>query len=303
MSQRGESISDTGANGGGERGPGPMMQWRLLVTGPADGAYNMALDEALLESVIAGQAPVLRIYSWKPPAVSLGYFQELDESIDRAEISRRGFGVVRRPTGGRAILHKDEVTYSVAAREQDIPHGNSLMGSYRTISRGIEAGLQALGVAARLAERTGEGRKQDKQTLPTVCFGQPAKVDMLVASRKIVGSAQTRRDGALLQHGSIPIRIDAAEHLAVMPGGLSAEQPPTADPAPARRLAELVCGIEDVIGRTPTFGEVAEALEAGFVSALGITLVADEVSPSECSTAELLITEKYGNDAWTTQGG
>jgi lipoyl(octanoyl) transferase len=277
-----------------------MIQWRLLVTGPGDGAYNMALDEALLESAIAGGAPVLRIYSWKPPAVSLGYFQELDEGIDRAEISRRGFGLVRRPTGGRAILHKDELTYAVAAREDDIAHGDSLMGSYRTISRGIEAGLQMLGVAARLADRSGEGRKQDRQTLPTVCFGQPAKVDMLVASRKIVGSAQTRRDGALLQHGSIPVSIDPAEHLAVMPGGLNTNERAAGS---AETLAELMCGIADIIGRTPTFDEVAQALEAGFVSALGISFVSDELSAAESSATTRLITEKYGNDAWTAQGG
>ncbi len=274
--------------------------WRLLVTGHAQGAYNMALDEALLESVIAGGVPVLRVYAWQPPAVSLGYFQELDDSIDRAEIARRGFHLVRRPTGGRAILHKDEVTYSVAARQRHIDGGSSLMGSYRTISRGIEAGLQLLGVAAQLAERSGHARELKKQNLPTVCFGQSARADMVAGGRKIVGSAQTRRSGALLQHGSIPIRIDPDEHLAVMPGGLATA---AASAKADERLGDLACGMADIIGRTLTFDEVAEALAAGFAEALGVELYPDEVLAAELEAVERLVAEKYANEAWTARPG
>jgi len=296
---RADAASPDGAGHRGRLADTPS-RWRLLITGPADGAYNMALDEALLHGAIAGGQPVLRIYAWQPPAVSLGYFQQLDESIDRAEITRRGFGLVRRPTGGRAILHKDEVTYSVAARHQDITGGSSLMGSYRSISRAIEAGLQILGVAAELAERSGHARQQNKHSLPTVCFAQPAKVDMVVGSRKIVGSAQTRRAGALLQHGSIPLSIDPQEHLAVMPGGLRTE----AEPEPSgEQLGELACGIADILGRTPSFDETAQALAAGFAQALAIRLTPGKLSEVEEETARQLMAEKYANDAWTAKPG
>jgi lipoyl(octanoyl) transferase len=259
----------------------------------------MALDEALLDSAIAGGPPVLRIYAWEPPAVSLGYFQLLDDSIDRDEIARRGFGLVRRPTGGRAILHKDEVTYSVTAREEHLSGGRSLMGSYRTISRGIETGLHLLGVAAQMAERSGQARAQHRSSLPTVCFSQSAKVDMVADGRKIVGSAQTRRAGALLQHGSIPVAIDEQEHLAVMPGGAAGQSLPQQ----GGQLSEAACGIADVLGRVPSFEEVARALATGFAEALQVTVTPSEVSEDESRAVERLLAEKYDNDAWTARAG
>jgi lipoate-protein ligase A len=113
------------------------VKWRLLNSGYADGPRNMAIDEALLESLVAGEGqPVLRLYGWQPAAVSLGFFQPLDEGISLTEITARGFGLVRRPSGGRAILHKDEITYSVTVPEQLIENGQSVMGSYHSISRG-----------------------------------------------------------------------------------------------------------------------------------------------------------------------
>ncbi len=273
-------------------------RWRLLVTGQANGAWNMAADEVLLEGVIAGAPPVLRLYAWNPPAVSLGYFQQLDDGIDCAEIQRRGFGIVRRPTGGRAILHKDEVTYCVCVPENAIRRGNSLMGSYRTISRGIEAGLRLLGIGAELAEHSGLAREQRKDTLPTVCFGQPARVDMVAAGRKIVGSAQTRRKQSILQHGSIPVHMDVSEHLAVMPGGLKT----VADPDKAGDMfGQLACGIGDIIGRTPSFEEIVGALVAGFADALGVALMPDEISECEADAIDALMLAKYADDQWTAR--
>ncbi len=274
----------------------PAGTWRLLVSGADDGAFNMAVDEALLHSAISGGQPVLRLYAWSPPAVSLGYFQELDDtSINRAEIQRRGFGLVRRPTGGRAILHKHEITYSVAARQADIAGGGSLMGAYRTISRGVEAGLNLLGIGAALAEKSG-GRDLHRSSLPTVCFGHPAKADMVAAGRKIVGSAQVRRKDALLQHGAIPISIDPAEHLEVMPGGLGDAD---ADAADTGRLAQIACGVADLIGREPSFEELADAIAEGFRRALGIELEPGGLSAAEIELADGLRTGKYLSPEWT----
>lgn len=275
----------------------PTGPWRLVISATGDGAANMAVDEALLHSAIDGGQPTLRLYAWSPPAVSLGYFQELDDtSINRAEIQRRGFGLVRRPTGGRAILHKHEITYSVAARQADIAGGESLMGAYRTISRGVEAGLKLLGIGAALAERTGRGTDLERSTLPTVCFGHPAKADMVAAGRKIVGSAQVRRRDALLQHGAIPISIDPVEHLQVMPGGLGGNQAEGGDPG---RLAQIACGVADIIGREPSFDELAEAIVEGFRKALGIALEPGELTTRESEMAQRLRAGKYLSPEWT----
>lgn len=265
--------------------------WRLLQSGPADGYWNMAVDEAMLDALVAGVGrPTLRFYAWVPAAVSLGFFQPLDENIDVAEIKRRGFGLVRRPSGGRAILHKDEVTYSVTVPADDIERGHSVMASYRIISRGIEAGLARLGVGAELADRRDEPRMR-AQGLPTVCFAKAARCDMVVDGRKIVGSAQTRRRGVILQHGSIPICIDPAEHLAVMPGGGT-------DSESQAQLQQAACGVADALGRPISYEELCGALEAGFTEKMGITLEPGPLSEWEQHRAQELYENRYTTEAW-----
>lgn len=273
-----------------------LKHWRLLDTGSADGAWNMAVDEAMLEAGVAGLlVPTLRFYAWQPPAVSLGYFQTLDQSIGLEEIARRGFGLVRRPSGGRAILHKDELTYSVTVPDTGVADGKSVMGSYRSISRGIEAGLALLGVGAQLAERKGEERMK-AQGLPTVCFAKAAKCDMTVQGRKIVGSAQTRRRGIIMQHGSVPIHIDPEEHLAVMPGD-------GVDEASKAKLMEAACGVADALGRPVSYEELAAALAQGFSDRLRIVLEPGELTEWELSKARELKETKYMTDEWNHKPG
>lgn len=273
-----------------------LKHWRLLDTGPADGAWNMAVDEAMLEAGVAGLlVPTLRFYAWQPPAVSLGYFQTLDQSIGLEEIARRGFGLVRRPSGGRAILHKDELTYSVTVPDTGVADGKSVMGSYRSISRGIEAGLALLGLGAKLAERKGEERMR-AQGLPTVCFAKAAKCDMTVEGRKIVGSAQTRRRGIIMQHGSVPIHIDPEEHLAVMPGD-------GVDEASKAKLMESACGVADALGRPVSYEELAAALAQGFSERLGIVLEPGELTEWELAKARELRETKYMTDEWNRKPG
>lgn len=272
------------------------MTWRLLDSGPADGYWNMAIDEAMLEAGVAGLlVPTLRFYAWVPPAVSLGYFQPLDEGISLQEIQARGFGLVRRPSGGRAILHKDELTYSVTVPDSMVENGQSVMGSYRSISRGIEAGLALLGVGARLAERKDEPRMK-AEGLPTVCFAKAAKCDMTVAGRKIVGSAQTRRRGIIMQHGSVPIHIDPAEHLAVMPGGGT-------DEASQAQLVEAACGVADALGRPVSYEELAAALAQGFADKLGVELQPGRLTEWERAKAEDLRENKYSTRQWNETVG
>lgn len=267
------------------------VKWRLVLSGHNDGHTNMAADEAIMGAVGAGIAPsTLRLYGWRPPAVSLGYFQELDDGIDLQAIRSRGWGLVRRPTGGRAILHDDEVTYSVCVPEELLDHGDSVIKSYRELSRGIEAGLQLLGAQARLGEQHGNDKAVAAE-LPTICFAQTARVDMTVDGRKIVGSAQVRRGGVILQHGSIPLTLNLDDHLAVMPPTGGGERNRT-------ELDEVAMAVADALGRAVSFEEVSEALIVGFSQALDIELRQASLTAEEQQMTARLRAEKYATDEW-----
>ena len=278
------------ANASGGPAAPPGREWRLLRSGGAQGALNMALDEAIFEQIASGGCPpTLRLYGWQPPAVSLGRFQALDDSLDLTEIGRRGYGLVRRPTGGRAILHDCELTYLVAIREQDLAQGESLRGSYREISSGLEAGLGLLGLPAAMG--SAEAPPGDRG-LAAVCFAKAARCDLTTAGRKVVGSAQMRAKGAILQHGSIPIRLRTEDVLAVMPGRAG-------DAGVLRRRA---AGVADVLGRDVSRAELEEAIIAGFEQALGLRLSPDGLAPAEELGAARLLETKYATDSWTREG-
>lgn len=278
-----------------------MSTWRLIESGFADGATNMAVDEAIAAAVAAGdQPPTLRLYGWKPPAVSLGYHQELDEGIDRDAVAARGYGIVRRPTGGRAILHADELTYSFCIRQDAIRGGHSTMESYREISRGIIAGLELLGAAVSLgADEDGPGPNFSGQdTYATegadaakpICFAKTARCDLQSAGRKVVGSAQVRRNGGILQHGSIPITIDLEDQVAVMPGS---------DGRMARKvLAGAAMSVSELLGRPITYDELSAAVAGGFADTFEVAMARQELSPEEAAEAERLYEERYATDEW-----
>lgn len=269
------------------------MNWRVLWSGYADGYTNMAVDEALLWAAAeTGAPPTLRFYGWEPATVSLGYFQEVEGQVDRMELSRRGWGLVRRPTGGRAILHDDEVTYSVVIAESALEHGHSVMGSYREISRGLELGLQRLGLQAALGETaTDPEHRQAAKDLPTVCFAQASRCDLVAAGRKVVGSAQVRKRGSILQHGSVPLTIRVEDHLAVMPGRGVSRRSET-------QLSEAAQGIAQALGQSLSFEQLAQALAGGFEAAFDMTLEPGALTPEEAARAAELREGKYATEAW-----
>jgi len=266
--------------------------WRVIYSGHSDGHHNMAVDEAIMESVAANLAPpTLRIYGWSPPAVSLGRFQEVAEQVDVEAIQQRGWDLVRRPTGGRAILHDDEVTYSVCVPQSQLPEGDSVLRSYRYLSRGIQRGLELLGVEAELGRKPpATGGKGSGHQQSAICFSHSTRADMVAAGRKIVGSAQVRKNGIILQHGSVPITLDISDHLAVMPGDGSGNKPES--------LQQAAVGVSQMLGRDVTYDELAEALVAGFSQALAVELQAGELSDQEQARAEHLSVHKYGTEAW-----
>ena len=226
-----------------------------MIDGSATGAENMARDVRLAEAVARGEhPPTLRLYGWAPPAVSIGHHQTPETACDPAACAAAGWDVVRRPTGGRAVLHaSDEVTYAVALPLTLAPEG--VLSSYAWIADALLAAYRLLGVPAELARGRG---LEDRSG---ACFDAPARSELVVAGRKVTGSAQVRRGGYLLQHGSLPLHFDAVLHARLL--GL-----------PARAAAVLerrATGLADVRpGPAPSRAEFHTALRRGFEQALGI---------------------------------
>src|SRR4029450_872778 len=193
--------------------------FRLLVTAPLDGAANMALDEALLLSRLAGEGPpTLRFFSWDPPTLSLGYGQPLDGRVDLAAAAQLGLGVVRRPTGGSAILHEGpdlELTYSVTAAAGDFEGADDLLATYQWIGRALEAGLNALGPPGGMVP----GQPSDPRSMPAFCFARTGSYELEAGGRKVVGSAQRRQAAGFLQHGAGMLGGDPARLARGVPGG------------------------------------------------------------------------------------
>jgi lipoate-protein ligase A len=234
--------------------------WRLLQHGAAHGAFNMGVDEALLSSATRGIAS-LRFYSWEGPWLSLGYSQRTDPSLT-ARCAEAGVGIVRRITGGRAVLHGGDLTYCLAAPEEVLPEG--LRGSYRLVAASLLEGLRSLGVS--VAPTADHGSAAGSSSFD--CFEVPAEDEICAMGRKLVGSAQRRARGGVLQHGSIRLARDSPEVMRAV--GFA--------PGVATSLAEL--------GIRVRRDEVQEALTAAFRSVLGASLEEAALSAAERRNAE-----------------
>jgi lipoate-protein ligase A len=286
--------------------------WRLLILrSPAgeapldpgfsgEAAWNMAVDEALLDSLLRGESPpTLRLYGWDPPAVSLGRFQPFGDSSSASSspASRRGalsparceslgLPVVRRLTGGRAILHDSDVTYGIV-----MPHeGIGVVESYRMLSEGLRSGLERLGV------RSGMGRAAAGEGVSRAsCFAAAARSDLILSPVseatgtktpvKLAGSAQYRRGAALLQQGAIPLRRNH---------GLLASLFGTE--------TDGVAGLAGLTSEPPTWERVAEAISDGFRELWGRETEAGGLTEREAETALRLRSERYLTPEWTLQG-
>jgi lipoate-protein ligase A len=238
-----------------------MPTWKLLDTGANTGACNMALDEELLARAQAGDAmPVLRLYTWAPPAVSLGRFQDMTSAVNAEACRRLGFDIVRRITGGRAVLHKSELTYSIIAKTDDPIFPSSVLGTYKVIAAGLVAGLRNLGLPAEMVTRDGRhAGLVEKRPHDPACFSSPSWYEIVVNNRKIVGSAQRRVAGAFLQHGSILTGYEPVLEADVIHGGCA---------------AETVTCIKRELGREVAPEEVKHAVLKGFSDALGVSFLA-----------------------------
>jgi lipoyl(octanoyl) transferase len=176
-----------------------MENWRLIIQGKIPGAENMSFDSGLLDkAVLPDSVPTLRFYDWLRPTITLGYLQKTD-NLDYEKCKREGVDVAVRPTGGRAVLHWEELTYSITIPSDHPISSLHIMESYRMISEALIAGFIELGIPAEFSRGDALGYKSAS------CFSSASRYEVVVGGRKLVGSAQRRRGGALLQQGSIPI--------------------------------------------------------------------------------------------------
>lgn len=238
----------------------PGASWRLIddLDSRIDASGQMARDLALLDEVAAGAGPALRWYQWDPPALSLGRFQP-DDDVDRGACARWGVEVVRRPTGGRALLHGGDLTYAVVMPRPTGP-GASVDGIYAWIASALIAGLDRIGVTAAVARHEGPAG--------AVCLATQQGADLRVGERKVCGSAQVHRAGVILQHGSILLRRLHCDESDLVTG--------------AQDRAELVAATVTLaeLGAPTEPPVVADAITDGFRSALDIDFTSSTSSTS-----------------------
>jgi lipoate-protein ligase A len=233
---------------------------RVLETGYNPAALNMAIDEALIENI--AQVPVLRIYGWRPAAISVGYFQSMQDEVDLEKCNQLGVDVVRRLTGGGAVLHEFELTYSFITKQ----YPQNIMESCRWICDAIVTSINRLGYGASFVPLN----------------------DIVVNGKKVSGNAQTRRNGVLLQHGTLLLGVDVGKMFSVLK-------------VPSEKLRDKI--IKDVKERVTslagtTFDEMASSLKTSFAEKFDAKLVVDSLSIEEISRAESLAERKYSSKGW-----
>lgn len=263
--------------------------WRLIRHAAASGAWNMAADEAILEAAAAGRSlPTLRLYAWDPPCLSLGYAQSVHD-VDLDALQRSGWDLVRRPTGGRAILHTDELTYSVTGPDDEPRLAGGVLESYQALSQALLATLHILDIPAEAHEKPASANG----TANPVCFEVPSNYEITVGGKKLIGSAQARRNAGVLQHGALPLYGDLTRIVKALQFTDEA-----ARSAAAERVLNRATTCEAILGRAPTWDDAAAAMAAAFGQALNLELVEGEMTPGEMQRAQALYAEKYIQMEW-----
>jgi lipoate-protein ligase A len=273
--------------------PFALTTWRVIKTQPANGAWNMAVDEALIESIQAGQSPpILRLFAWSPPCLSLGHAQPYSD-IHPVRLTFLGWDVVRRITGGRAILHTDELTYSVIGSSNEPRLDGGVLESYRRLSGALLTALNDMGLPARTFPKP-PPHPQGSQEQKPVCFEVPSNYEITVGGKKLIGSAQSRKKNALLQHGTLPLYGDLARIIEVLkfPGDSSRDEART-------RLLSRATTVETELNTRVSWDQAASAFIQAFVKTLNISFEESRLTPVELSRTQVLIKEKYAHPSWT----
>ncbi len=273
----------------------PSPHWRLIIEeSPRSGAANMAVDEAIAEAAAEGAVPPsLRFYRWHLPTVSLGRHQKAAD-VDEKQLAARGYDLVRRTTGGRAILHTDELTYSVAGAITEPLMSGGVMDAYLRFSNGLLSGLELLGLVANKAG----ARTRASRDLSAACFEAPSAYEITADGLKLMGSAQSRRRGYVLQHGSLPLWGDITRLVDVLAVSCAEKK------RLRRQLPRLAITLADALDVPPdsenlAFPRVASAMAEGFASALGLDLQPGTLSARELRRSAELIRTRFADPAWT----
>jgi lipoate-protein ligase A len=270
-------------------------RWRYIDSGNCSPAFNMALDEALLEWHSKGLIPpTIRFYGWNPATLSIGYFQKVEKEINLDVVKEHNLGFVRRPTGGRGVLHDHELTYSVIVSEDYPDMPKTVTEAYRVISEGILEGFKLLGLDAYFAvPKTEEERDSLKNPRSAVCFDAPSWYELVVEGRKVAGSAQTRQKGVILQHGSILLDIDEdlLFNLFKYPNDRVKERM-------QRNFKNKAVAINALRETPVTIEEAKDAFREGFEKGLNVELVPYELTAEERQAVERIAVEKYESNEW-----
>jgi len=233
---------------------------RTVETGFNSAALNMAIDEALIESV--SEVPILRIYGWRPAAVSIGYFQSMNEEVDVPKCREIGVDIVRRLTGGGAVLHENELTYSFISRR----YPQNIVESYKWICDAIVISISKLGFDASFVPLN----------------------DIVIAGKKVSGNAQTRRKGVLLQHGTILLDVNVNKMFSVLK-------------VPSEKLRDkIIKDVKERVTSLAgtTFDDMATSLKTSFAAKFEAKLIADTLSTEQINRAKWLTERKYSNKEW-----
>lgn len=269
--------------------------WRFIDTGNSSPSFNMALDEALLDWHSTGDfPPVIRFYGWNPATLSIGYFQKVEKEIDMDAVKELNLGFVRRPTGGRGVLHEHELTYSVIVSEEHPDMPKTVTEAYRVISEGILQGFHLLGLDAYFSvPKTEEQKASLKNPRSAVCFDAPSWYELVVEGRKVAGSAQTRQKGVILQHGSILLDLDEDKLFRLfkysndrIKGKMQAA------------FKEKAVAINAITDKQITIDMAKKAFKEGFERGLNIELQEYELTREQLAYVEKLAKERYENDEW-----
>lgn len=272
-----------------------MEQWRYIVTEPMSPEMNMAIDEAILTLHSEGKVPpTVRFYTWNPATLSIGYFQKSEKEIDLEVVRANKLGFVRRPTGGRAVLHDQELTYSVVVSENHPKMPASVTEAYQVISTGLLHGFQQLGLQAEMVSLASEEEKE-KYSSPgsSACFDSPSWYELVVEGKKVAGSAQTRQKGVILQHGSILLDMDVELLFSLLKFPSERVKQRMID-----SFIQKAVTIKEVSGRTVSLEEAIEAFRKGFTSGLEVELVEQPLTEEELKLAQELAESRYATDEW-----
>lgn len=287
------------------------VPWRLVIDGANDAFMNMAVDEAiLLHSIQQESPPTLRFYEWEKPSISIGYALDAETEVNLPLCRQSDVPVVRRITGGGLVFHKCDITYAIvfpdrfggAQRSSDAGR-LSVLQSYQLVNHALQQGLSELGVVTSLLDRE-QGTRDFSSQPANVCFRNPTVYDILHKGRKLAGSAQRRKKGWVLHHGSMLLSSDFVTMCPLVPhgetpGGVGLDEAQRGRPSSEGDTMDgrAVC-LEEILGHSPPRARIVEALSHGLAQYLQVEVKRGPLTSSEIEMAKRLRQEKYSIDDW-----